>query len=179
MAICTSAKANWQDYIEKIKTSVIDAHEDDKSLLPIPVLDANKEKSFIDQIIIEYQKQGHNLSRESAALLAGASIGYLAAKEGKTSFIEEQIKKKLIDTIDITELPDFDIEKECKEVASFAGGSIKIENSCLKMEKEAKRRLLDKDIPEEVLAGCSKIADIAGGSYSFLESCVDLELRSK
>lgn len=73
----------------------------------------------------------------------------------------------------------FDIDAYCKEVADAAGGSYQIEETCRKMESEAKAKLEKMSIPSRVEKYCKEIGEAVGGSYQIMETCVKQELESK
>lgn len=77
-------------------------------------------------------------------------------------------------------VPQYDIKAQCKEVASFAGGSAVIELQCRKDEEAAKARLSKADVPAATMRTCHEIASTMGaGSYAILEQCIKDELDAK
>lgn len=62
----------------------------------------------------------------------------------------------------------FDIEKHCKDVASFAGGSYQIEQGCRNNERKAQAQMDSETIPAEIKAHCTEVAEFAGGSYQII-----------
>lgn len=73
----------------------------------------------------------------------------------------------------------FDIEKHCKEVASFAGGSYQIEQGCRNNERKAQAQIDSESIPPEIKAHCQEVAEFAGGSYQIMMGCIKNEIKAK
>jgi|SRR5690625_2784731 len=75
------------------------------------------------------------------------------------------------------ELPRYDVEGHCNEVASVSGGSSMIKNSCMDMEQSAYNALKVKwsSTSEKIKAHCNDVARVTGGSYTILQSCIEME----
>lgn len=80
------------------------------------------------------------------------------------------------------DLPRFDVEAHCKQVASFGGAaSSTLMNGCMDIEQKAYNALKDAwdEIPEQTRQHCQQVATFGGGgSYQLLEGCVDLEMKA-
>lgn len=76
-----------------------------------------------------------------------------------------------------SELPRFDVEAGCEDVAGMAGGSHQIYNSCIQMEQQSYNNLRDRwaDIDSGVRRSCIDVAGFGGDSYQILESCIQME----
>lgn len=75
------------------------------------------------------------------------------------------------------EVPRFDVEAHCEEVADFGGGSHQIFNSCMQMEQSAYNGLKDHwaNTSGRILKHCQEVAEFSGGSYQILQSCIQME----
>jgi hypothetical protein len=77
------------------------------------------------------------------------------------------------------DVPRFDVERHCKEVASFGGTySAALDKSCFDMEQSAYDNLKARwsEVSSSMAAHCSEVAAFGGpGSYSLLESCIRME----
>jgi hypothetical protein len=83
---------------------------------------------------------------------------------------------------DAQDVPRFDVEKHCKEVASFGGSySASMDKSCFDMEQAAYDKV-KAGWPDETASArrhCTEIASFGGaGSYSMLESCLTMESKA-
>ena len=82
----------------------------------------------------------------------------------------------------LADMPRFDVEAHCKEIASYGGSfSESLNRSCFDMEQAAYDSLKpDWDgLPSAMQLHCEDIARYAGsGSYSLLESCVQQEAKA-
>lgn len=80
------------------------------------------------------------------------------------------------------EMPRFDVEAHCQQVASVTGSSSNtLYNSCVDMEQSAYNGLKGQwaSLPASVRNHCKDVASVTGpGSYSLLESCVDMEVSA-
>lgn len=80
------------------------------------------------------------------------------------------------------EVPRFDVEKHCKEVASFGGSySASMDKSCFDMEQAAYDKLKAGWSGETTSARrhCTEVASFGGaGSYSMLQSCLTMESKA-
>lgn len=74
---------------------------------------------------------------------------------------------------------EFDIEKHCRDVSQFAGGSYQIEQGCRNNERKAKEQLGVEPIPPEIKKHCAEVAEFAGGSYQIMAGCVKNEIKAK
>ncbi|MDF1600878.1 hypothetical protein PZ895_14005 [Mesorhizobium sp. YIM 152430] len=75
-------------------------------------------------------------------------------------------------------LPRYDVETECKKIASFGGTFSNMTYvGCLDLEQSSydglKRRW--PSVPHEMKAECRTIAEFGGGSYLTLSGCLDME----
>lgn len=75
--------------------------------------------------------------------------------------------------------PGFDIKSFCRSVADVSGGSYTIEEGCRKLERESKRDIRLKSIPERIYSYCLEVAEVSGGSYQIMDGCIDMELEAK
>ncbi|WP_148254850.1 hypothetical protein [Aidingimonas lacisalsi] len=77
------------------------------------------------------------------------------------------------------DVPKYDVESHCQEVADIGGGSSNtMYNSCIDMEQSAYDGLKGvwESVPASTREHCDQVASVGGaGSYSLLESCVDME----
>jgi hypothetical protein len=75
------------------------------------------------------------------------------------------------------ELPRFDVEGHCEEVAEFGGGSHQIYNGCIQMEQSSYNSLRDRwgGIEPGIRRHCQEVATFGGGSYQILQGCVQME----
>lgn len=79
----------------------------------------------------------------------------------------------------IAQMPYYDPEAHCHEVASAAGGaSYMILNECLREEQQAYDQLKSAwpGVPGEIRHHCDEVAGFGGGSYMILQECVREEL---
>lgn len=80
------------------------------------------------------------------------------------------------------EMPRFDVEAHCEQVASISGDSSNmLYNSCIDMEQTAYNGLKGQwsSLPANIENHCRDVASVTGpGSYSLLESCVDMEVSA-
>lgn len=78
------------------------------------------------------------------------------------------------------ELPRFDAEAHCENVAQFAGGSHSIYNGCIQLEQSAYNKLRPRweNIVQGIRRHCTEVAEFGGGSYQILEGCVQMEERA-
>lgn len=78
------------------------------------------------------------------------------------------------------EMPRYDPEAYCQQVANVSGGSSMIFNGCIDMEQQSYNNLKSvwASIPNRTKNYCDKVASVAGGSYSILEGCIDMELEA-
>jgi len=75
------------------------------------------------------------------------------------------------------DMPRFDVEAHCEEVAEFADGSHQIFNSCIQMEQNAYNGLKAHwaNVGGRIRSHCQEVAQFSGGSYQILQSCVQME----
>jgi hypothetical protein len=77
------------------------------------------------------------------------------------------------------EMPRYQVEAHCKEIASFGGSySASLFNACFDMEQVAYNGLKPRwdRLPHAMRGHCDDIASFGGpGSYALLESCVQME----
>lgn len=75
------------------------------------------------------------------------------------------------------DMPRFDVEAHCEQVAEFAGGSHQIFNSCIQMEQNAYNGLKARwaSVGGRIRSHCQEVAQFSGGSYQILQSCVQME----
>lgn len=85
-------------------------------------------------------------------------------------------------TAQANELPRFDVEAQCEQVASFGGDfSNTTYNGCIQMEQSAYNRLRENwaSLPGNIRRQCVEVATFGGpGSYSTLGGCVDMEVQA-
>ena len=55
-----------------------------------------------------------------------------------------------------------DMKSYCKQVASVAGGSYRIEETCLKQEQAAKDELEKMTVPDQIAKHCKEVAEVGG-----------------
>lgn len=86
----------------------------------------------------------------------------------------------LTSTAQAQELPRFDVEGYCEDVAEFGGGSHSIYNGCIDMEQQAYNRLKDDwpTLSARVRNYCTEIGSFGGESYSTMMGCVDMETQA-
>lgn len=81
-----------------------------------------------------------------------------------------------------TELPRYDVEGHCKQVAAMGGAaSAMLENSCMDMEQTAYNNLKKSwdGISAQARSHCDQVASFGGGgSYNLLESCIEMETKA-
>jgi hypothetical protein len=77
------------------------------------------------------------------------------------------------------ELPRFNVETHCKQVAGFGGSySATIDKSCFDMEQDAydKLKQIWPSVAAKTQKHCATVAGFGGSdSYSILQSCVQME----
>lgn len=78
------------------------------------------------------------------------------------------------------ELPRFDVEAHCQELASFGGSSNVMFNTCIEMEQQAYNGLKDRwaGLPAGIRNECTDLASFGGGDYSMLATCVKMETQA-
>ncbi|GAB2796451.1 hypothetical protein GCM10027040_23660 [Halomonas shantousis] len=78
------------------------------------------------------------------------------------------------------DLPRFDVESHCQEVAEFGGGSNMVFNGCIDMEQAAYHNLKAtwSSVPATTQAHCTEVASFGGESYSTLSGCIDMEVAA-
>lgn len=80
------------------------------------------------------------------------------------------------------DVPRFDVEKHCKQVASFGGSySASMDKSCFDMEQAAYDKVKAgwSDETASARRHCTEVASFGGaGSYSMLDSCLKMESRA-
>lgn len=75
------------------------------------------------------------------------------------------------------DMPRFDVEAHCEEIAEFGGGSHQIYNGCIQMEQGAYNTLKGRwaNVSARIRNHCVDIAQFGGGSYQILHGCVQME----
>lgn len=75
-------------------------------------------------------------------------------------------------------MPRYNPERYCQQVANVSGGSSMIFNGCIDMEQQSYDSLkrVWVSTPSRVKNYCDEVASVTGGSYSILEGCVDMEI---
>jgi hypothetical protein len=75
------------------------------------------------------------------------------------------------------EIPRFDVEGHCEEVAQTVGGSHQIYNSCIQLEQRSYNSLKAKwsGVSSQIRSHCQEVAQTVGGSYQIMESCLQME----
>lgn len=80
------------------------------------------------------------------------------------------------------ELPRYDVETHCKEVAGFGGTySASIDQSCFTMEQGAYNAIkaMWGSVSANIRKHCDEVASFGGGgSYSILQSCIEMEAEA-
>lgn len=86
----------------------------------------------------------------------------------------------LASTAQAQELPRFDVEGYCEEIAEFGGGSHSIYNGCIDMEQQSYNRLKDDwpTLSARIRNYCTEIGTFGGESYSTMQGCVDMETQA-
>ena len=75
------------------------------------------------------------------------------------------------------EIPAYDINATCREIAAAGGGSKVIELQCRKDEAASQKRLQKASVPADTMQTCDQISQTLGaGSYMILEQCIKDEL---
>lgn len=77
-----------------------------------------------------------------------------------------------------TKVPVFDTIAHCRQVSEVGGsGSYTIEETCRRMESEARAEVAGRPIPDRVYDHCKQVAEVSGpGSYTIFKTCVEMEL---
>ena len=78
-------------------------------------------------------------------------------------------------------IPHYEVEKYCREVATYSGGSSMIFNGCMDMEQNAYDTLKPvwNHVPASSRNYCDEVARASGGSYGILKGCVDMEVEAE
>lgn len=80
------------------------------------------------------------------------------------------------------ELPRYDVEAHCNQVASMGGtSSSTLLNGCMDMEQKAYDALKGtwEQIPDKARQHCEQVASFGGdGSYNLLKGCIDMEMKA-
>lgn len=78
------------------------------------------------------------------------------------------------------DMPRYDVEAYCQEVAEFSGGSEMIFNGCMEMEQDAynSRKAEWASLPGKARDYCDEVAEFSGGSYAILDGCLDMETEA-
>lgn len=86
----------------------------------------------------------------------------------------------LASTAQAQEVPRFDVEGYCEEVAEFGGGSHSIYSGCIDMEQQAYNRLKSDwpGLSTRIRNYCTEIGTFGGESYSTMQGCVDMETQA-
>lgn len=74
-------------------------------------------------------------------------------------------------------MPRYNPEQYCQQVANISGGSSMIFNGCIDMEQQSYNNLKARwgSLPNRTKSYCHEVASVAGGTYSILEGCIDME----
>lgn len=78
-----------------------------------------------------------------------------------------------------TDLPNFDTDTYCRNVADSVGGSYEIELGCRKDEGRAFDQLQQINIPTKIVRYCTGVANSVGGSYEIFLGCVNDEVSAR
>ncbi|MDR5887576.1 hypothetical protein [Vreelandella janggokensis] len=85
----------------------------------------------------------------------------------------------LASTANAQEIPRFDVEAHCDNIARFGGDFSNITyNGCIDMEQSAYNNLKNRwgDVPTGIRSECMNIATFGGtGDYMTLQGCIDME----
>ncbi len=79
------------------------------------------------------------------------------------------------------EMPYYDVEAHCAQVAGAVGGSEAIRNACFRSEQRAYDELKPRwpEIPDQARTHCDSVARVSGpGTYSILSACIASEQRA-
>lgn len=76
------------------------------------------------------------------------------------------------------DLPRYDVDSYCQQVAQVSGGSATIYNGCIEMEQSAYNDLKQSwaSVPEKTAKYCNRVARTSNGSYTILQGCIDMEM---
>lgn len=76
------------------------------------------------------------------------------------------------------DLPRYDVDSYCQQVAQVSGGSATIYNGCIDMEQSAYNDLKQSwaSIPGKTAKYCNRVARTSNGSYTILQGCIDMEM---
>lgn len=80
-------------------------------------------------------------------------------------------------TASAQDIPRYDPERHCREVAEFGGGSSTIYNGCIDLEQDSYNDLRGRwaYLPARIRSHCDDVARFGGGSYQILHGCVQME----
>lgn len=80
------------------------------------------------------------------------------------------------------DLPRFDVEKYCDEIASLGGSSSEMmKGACFDQEQTAydKSKSRWTELPSSIRSYCLDISRFGGASYMMLDACIDQEIKAK
>lgn len=80
------------------------------------------------------------------------------------------------------DIPVYDVNSYCEEVASVGGSSSQsVKRGCFQMEQSAYDEVKEvwHSVPDETRSYCDEVASIGGGSYSTLNGCIAMESRAR
>lgn len=78
-----------------------------------------------------------------------------------------------------TETPYFDTIAYCTRVKAAAGGSYQMEKGCRESERDARGKIENSIVPQDVMNYCRNVGETAGGSYLMMSGCIEQELAAK
>ena len=83
----------------------------------------------------------------------------------------------LVSTAQAQNIPRYNVENYCQQVAEVSGGSAMIFIGCMEMEQQAYNVLKPAwaELPGKSRSYCDEVARISGGSYSVLQGCMEME----
>lgn len=77
------------------------------------------------------------------------------------------------------QLPEYDVDAYCEQVAQTSGGSYMIEKGCRDQERAARRWLQKTQVSAKISDYCDQVASTTGGSYVIFKGCVQQERRAR
>jgi hypothetical protein len=80
------------------------------------------------------------------------------------------------------EIPDYPVERWCKDVAKASGGSEVIYGGCIEQEQTAYDELKGSwmEVPRKTQSWCNQVAKAPGsGSYLILKGCIEQETAAQ
>lgn len=77
----------------------------------------------------------------------------------------------------VAEIPRYNAEGYCQQVAAVSGSSAMIFKGCMDMEQQSYNTLkpIWSRIPAQSKSYCDDVSRVSGGSYSILQGCIEME----